>query len=242
MGIRDYISSTANAVNENAIKPVKTFCSTSYSHGHAAVTMIGKTSYSYGSAAASKIASAIRVNAVEKVSQQLQDEDAQSKMRQFASNIATNAAGFVFREALKTLPGGGPIVEIVSRSLPDKKNLQNHKKEEAEALKSKLVDHEEKIKELQAVIHKMRKEQSNSKQVLNQAEVHELDDVELEFRKLEAYKNQAAAVRFLRTIHLHSDENKQPVDQLRTMLMKGLISNHILHDINSTKKCHESDA
>ncbi|XP_015579002.1 uncharacterized protein LOC8258232 isoform X2 [Ricinus communis] len=148
MGIRDYISSTANAVNENAIKPVKTFCSTSYSHGHAAVTMIGKTSYSYGSAAASKIASAIRVNAVEKVSQQLQDEDAQSKMRQFASNIATNAAGFVFREALKTLPGGWLLLELVSQSMPENKKSQNHKKKVVNALRSESENNEDKMHEL----------------------------------------------------------------------------------------------
>ncbi|XP_050235707.1 uncharacterized protein LOC126685792 [Mercurialis annua] len=243
MGITDYIFSTTNALNQNAIKPLYSLCCFSFSSGctaatvigaasYSAAAVIGSTTYSYGSAAAAKISNSIKGDhAVQKLTQQLHDQDSRSKMTQFATSCAKNAAVFTCREGLKTVPRGGPIVEIVSRSLPGSKKSENHKTEEVNALRSE-------IRELQAVVHKMGKEQSNAKEELNQAEAHELHTyAELEFNKHEAYRNQAAAIRFLMVKNLQKKENKQPAEYLQEMLMRGFVGTHVINDLNEIKEC-----
>lgn len=86
MGLWDYISSTANSVNQNAIKPLNNF---------------GFTSFSYASDAFTKVRSA----AVQNLSHSLHDHDTRSKMGQFATNFAKNTALLACREGLKIFPG-----------------------------------------------------------------------------------------------------------------------------------------
>ena len=88
MGIWDYISSTSDSVKRNSpdLTAVKGWCSSSYGHSWTAVA---------------KIDNSVRM----KLNQSMPDEEAQSKMSQFATNFAKNATVHACHEGLKIIPG-----------------------------------------------------------------------------------------------------------------------------------------
>ncbi|CAK7326059.1 unnamed protein product [Dovyalis caffra] len=134
MGIWDHITSTADSVNRHAITPAKNICWTSYSYGRAAVTTID---------------TAIRGNAIPKLNQQLQDKETRSMMGHLATNCVKNAAVFAARESVKSVPGGGPIYDIVSKSIAKtEERVMNDYKEKTNKLEAELKELKKEINEL----------------------------------------------------------------------------------------------
>ena len=84
MGIWDYISSTSDSVKRNSpyLTALKGWCSSSYGHSWTALA---------------KIDNAVRM----KLNQSMPDEEARSKMSQFAKNATVHAC----HEGLKIIPG-----------------------------------------------------------------------------------------------------------------------------------------
>ncbi|XP_011016689.1 PREDICTED: uncharacterized protein LOC105120165 [Populus euphratica] len=143
MGIRDYINSSADLVNRRALTPAKNICWTSYSYARAAVT---------------RIDTAARVNAIPELNRRLQDEETWSMMSHLTINCAKNAAIFAIREGVKTVPGGAPVYEIVSKSIGNNGVVGGSK---------------EKTNKLEAEVEVLKKEISELKRLSNQ---YEADD------------------------------------------------------------------
>uniref|UniRef100_A0A2N9IBJ7 Uncharacterized protein n=1 Tax=Fagus sylvatica TaxID=28930 RepID=A0A2N9IBJ7_FAGSY len=91
-----------------------------------------------------------------KLNQSMPDEEARSKMSQFATDFAKNATVHACHEGLKIIPGGTSVYKIVSRSLHDGKKVESNEGE---------------IKALQAKIGKMEEDIMECKKVIERAEI-----------------------------------------------------------------------
>ncbi|XP_010520895.1 PREDICTED: uncharacterized protein LOC104799910 [Tarenaya hassleriana] len=156
MGIWDTISSAGDSLRRNApgLTSVKSFCRSSYDHTCYAVAKIGS--------AVGGVGNAVKVHGVDKVAQQLREEESRAAIRRFSGSFAVNAAVFAFHEGLKSIPGGAPIYGIVSRSVSACNNQPNKQEE---------------LKELRARMELMEKELAAYKTLLEKQgfERHELE-------------------------------------------------------------------
>ncbi|XP_052208628.1 uncharacterized protein LOC127812274 isoform X1 [Diospyros lotus] len=129
MGMWEFISATTETVKRNApdLSSVKGACRSSYNF---AWTAVGKADR------------AVRDNVVvNRVNHHLANDEDRAKI----GRLAKNAAFYGFQEGIKYIPGGTPIVNILSRSLQDEK-------------KKKTEDNKQAIEALQARITKLEKE------------------------------------------------------------------------------------
>ncbi|XP_065877169.1 uncharacterized protein [Euphorbia lathyris] len=245
MGIWDYISSTANTVNQYTLIPARDFCYTSFSYGQSATTKIigavpklSNDELQYATTRAKNAAvfaytEGLKTTPGAAVSKLYNDEDARSSAAQFATTCAKNAAVFACREGLKTVPGGGPIYDIVSRSIGDSQKKDENQKPEFRALE----DQGKQIKEMNELVGKMREEINTlkQKQVVNEIEVDDDQD-----RLQEASKIQAETIRFLMRKSRQSNADNQPMNLIENMMDNGLLSRYNFNTHGMPKKYPES--
>lgn len=101
--------------------------------------------------------------------------------------------------------GGGPVYNIISRSLQDAKKLEGHKKE--------IDDHKKEIKELRAIVERLEKEISSNKKPDAQREGVML---------MPQFENAGTSSSAL---------HQSPEDVLRVFMMENFVGSHILDDL-----------
>lgn len=197
MGIWDYINSSADLVNRRALTPAKNICWTSYSYGRAAVT---------------RIDTAVRVNAIPALNQRLQDEETRSMMSHVTINCAKNAAIFAFREGVKTVPGGAPVYEIVSKSI---------------GKKGVVGDSKEKTNKLEAEVEVLKKEINELKRLSNQCEAGDYMNGCGSTARVDCFEQPKVVNKTLQGAVVRSFMNtQQPDSAIRRFMMEGFA--HVL--------------